>query len=70
MSDSPQVAAPSRVTGETPVPHSGRWQIPLLGPGLLLLAVGIARRAASYHPVTFEDELRRVALLRDTGADE
>jgi len=61
MSESPQVAA----SCHTP---PNRWQIPLLGLGVLLLAAGITRLAAAYHPVTFEDELGRVALLREVGA--
>jgi len=59
---------------ETPEPSSlrtmlsGRWQIPLLGVGLLLFSGGLIRIVAAYQPVTFDDELRRVSTLREVGA--
>ncbi len=44
------------------------WQIPALIVGLVLLGGGVARMAARHHPVTFEDRLRNVRILRDSGA--
>ena len=62
MSEAPQ--APS-------LPHhplTGRWQIPLLAAGLLLFAGGLLRMSAAHRPVTFQEELERVAVLEKAGA--
>ncbi len=47
---------------------AGRWQIPLLIAAGLALYTGIARQAARHHPVSFEEHLERVALLREANA--
>ncbi|MFH1419595.1 MAG: tetratricopeptide repeat protein [Planctomycetota bacterium] len=47
---------------------AGRWQIPLLGVGVILFGGGLYRIAAAYEPVTFEDELQRVSYLHEAGA--
>ncbi|HVP09785.1 MAG TPA: tetratricopeptide repeat protein [Phycisphaerae bacterium] len=45
----------------------GRWQIPLLFLGLVLLGGGLHRIVAGYRPVTFEEEVSRVARLHEAG---
>jgi tetratricopeptide (TPR) repeat protein len=50
-----------------PLPAGGRWQIPLLGMGLVLLGIGLYRIAAAYVPVTFEEEVSRVTRLHEAG---
>ncbi len=47
---------------------SGRWQIPTLLLGLVLLGGGLIGIATAYQPVAFPEELGRVATLRSTGA--
>lgn len=74
MSDAVETTTPDQ-TPETPIPDEatpltlrGRWQIPLLGIGLLVLGGGIYRIAAAYEHVTFQDEITRITRLQDAGA--
>jgi len=46
----------------------GRWQIPALLAGVCLLGTGLYRIVAAYEPVTFEQQLDKVRLLRERGA--
>ena len=64
-----ETAAPADdfVQDAAPV-DGGRWQIPLLCAGLVLLGIGLYRMVAAYRPVTFEEELARVARLHEAGA--
>ncbi len=47
---------------------TGRWQIPALLMGVCLLGSGFYRIVAAYEPVTFEQQLDKVRLLRQRGA--
>lgn len=47
---------------------AGRWQIPLLSLGLILLGTGLIRIAVAHQPVGFDEKLRRVGVLHQTGA--
>ncbi|MBN2559357.1 MAG: tetratricopeptide repeat protein [Phycisphaerae bacterium] len=47
---------------------AGRWQIPLLGVGVLLFGGGLIRIAAAHVEVSFEQQLERVAKLHGSGA--
>lgn len=47
---------------------TGRWQIPLFGVALLVLVGGFVRMASAYRPVTCEEEIEQVMVLRRAGA--
>lgn len=47
---------------------AGRWQLPLLIASVLALSAGVSRQVARYRPVSFEEHLKRVAVLREANA--
>ncbi|MFQ5429110.1 MAG: tetratricopeptide repeat protein [Phycisphaerae bacterium] len=47
---------------------SGRWQIPLLAVSLCVLGGGLNRMIAAREPLTFEQRLEKVRVLREAGA--
>ena len=73
MSDTPQPIPDIPTPGDSPVlgdsrSPAGRWQIPLLAVGLLVFSGGLVRMSAAYRPVTYEEEIERVRVLRHSGA--
>lgn len=46
---------------------AGRWQVPLLGLSLVLLAIGVLRIVVNYRPKTFAEQVAAVEQLREAG---
>lgn len=64
-------ASPGSASAAAPASKPGLgscWQIPALAIGLLMLGGGIARMALGHQPVTFENQIRNIRLLREAGA--